>query len=56
MKSCHGGQRKLHRQEDGNDHNEHHSGAVGISLSPVSLLLTEAKHREPPESERIFIN
>ena len=53
MQSCHGGQRELHRQEDGNDDYEHHAGAVGISLPPVSLLLTESKHRESSESERV---
>ena len=49
----HGGERELHCQEDRDHHDEHHGGAVGIPLPPVSLLLTESKHREPSESERV---
>ena len=39
VKRCHGGQGKFHRQEHGNDHNQHHGGAVGIPLPPVTRLL-----------------
>ena len=52
VKSCHGRQRQLHRQEDGNDDYEHHGGAVGVPLSPVPLLFTEAEHWQPSECER----
>ena len=35
VQRSHGGQGQLHRQEDGDDHNQHQGGAVGVPLPPV---------------------
>ena len=43
------GKRRLHSQEHGDDHDEHHGGRVGVSLPPVPRLLGEAKDGHPPE-------
>ena len=40
---------RLHCQEDGDDHDEHHGGGVGVPLPPVPRLLGEAKDGHPPE-------
>ena len=39
MQRRHGGQRELHSQEHRDDNDEHHGGAVGVSLPPVPGLL-----------------
>ena len=51
VQSCHGGERELHRQEDRDDHDEHHSGAVSVPLPPVPGLLVarlDPEYREAP--------
>ena len=51
MQRSHGGERELHRQEDRDDHDEHHSGAVSVPLPPVPGLLVarlDPEYREAP--------
>ena len=56
MQCRHGGERELHRQEDGDDHDEHHGGAVGVPLSPVPSLLVvglDPEYREAPGNKTV---
>ena len=52
----HGGEWELHRQEDGDNHDEHHGGAVCVPLSPVPGLLVaglDPEYREAPGDETV---
>ena len=46
----------LDRQEDGDDHDEHHGGAVRVPLSPVPSLLVvglDPEYREAPGNKTV---